>query len=230
VADRHGTSREEGTFTMETTMAATPKAARARMAAESPLAFPVPPPPSNTARMMPAFAFPPANDPSGPTRAREMGPTRRTTARVPRPSSGSLSDGLAGLASLVENVPLPVLPESAWTIIGRAWFFIAGTTMGIMLALALIALSGPKHGGAMAAREGRVVTAQGTARVLVIQHAPTAAERGIGALAENDLDEVAPASASTPAAPPVVRRTAAVARRPAAGNRAPGKDILSAGL
>jgi hypothetical protein len=213
---------------METTMAATPKA---RLAAESPLAFPVPEAPPNTMRLMPAFAFPPANDPNAPTRAQEMRPTRRTTARVPGRRTGSLSDGLAGLASLVENAPLPVLSESAWTIIGRAWFFIAGTTIGIMLALALIAIGGPKHDGAMPAREGRVVTAQGTARVLVVQRAPTAAERGIGALAENDLDEVAPTSASTPAPSPVVRRTASVVRRPAAANRAPaGKDPLNAGL
>lgn len=205
---------------MEVTMAATPKA---RLRTESPLAFPVPPPPPNTERQMPVFAFPPANDPHGATRAQEMRPTRRTTARVPRRKTGSLSDGLAGLASFVENAPMPVLPESAWTIIGRAWFFIAGTTMGILLAFALIAMSGPKK---TPAREAHSVVAQGTARVLVVQRAPTAPERGIGALAENDLDEGVP----TPAPPPIVRRTAAVVRRPTASRAPAGKDLLSAGL
>lgn len=216
---------------METTMAATPKA---RLALESPLAFPVPPPPPNTERLMPVFAFPPANDAFGPTRPQELNATRRTTARVPRRKTGSLSDGLAGLASFVENAPMPVLPESAWTIIGRAWFFIAGTTMGILLAFALIAMSGPKS---TPSREAHSVVAQGTARVLVVQRAPTAAERAIGALAENDLDDLAPAPAPIPAAAPspaVVRRTATASisrRSSAAGNRAPaGKDILNAGL
>ena len=212
---------------MEATMAATPKA---RLAKESPLAFPVPPPSPNTERLMPVFAFPPPNDPHGPTRAQEMRPTRRTTARVPRRKTGSLSDGLAGIASFVENAPMPMLPESAWTVIGRAWFFIAGTTMGILLAFALIAMNGPKRSPM---REAHAVVAQGTARVLVVQRAPTAAERGIGALAENDLDEVipTPAPAAVPAPSPVVRRTASIVRRPAAASRAPaGKDLLSAGL
>lgn len=205
---------------MEMTMAATPKA---RREADSPLAFPVPPPPPNTARMLPAFAFPPTNDPNGPTRAQELvvRPTRRTTVRVPG-RSGSLSDSLAGLASFVESVPLPSLPESAWTFIGRAWFFIAGTTAGILLALLLIAVTGPK---ATPARGARTATASGTARVLVVQRATTAPERGIGALAENDLDDVTPAPP-----PPPVRRTAAVVRRPASPRTAANKDILSAGL
>lgn len=212
---------------MEATMAATPKA---RLAAESPLAFPVPPASPHTERLMPAFAFPPPNDAFGPTRAQEMHPTRRTTARVPRRTSGSLTDGLAGLASIVENAPMPILPESAWTVIGRAWFFIAGTTAGILLAFALIAMSGPKQ---TPARVTHAVVAQGTARVLVVQRAPTVTERGIGALAQNDLDEVAPVAApiAAPAPAPVARRTASIVRRPAAASRAPaGKDLLTAGL
>ena len=205
---------------MELTMAATPKA---RREADSPLAFPVPAPPPNTERMMPVFAFPPPNDPHGPTRAQAMRPTRRTTVRVPK-RDGSLSDSLAGLASFIENAPLPSLPESAWTFIGRAWFFVAGTTAGILLALALIAMTGPKP---TPARGARTATASGTARVLVVQRAPTAADRGIGALAENDLDDVVP----TPAPAPPVRRTAAVVRRPAVNARATAsKDILNAGL
>lgn len=211
---------------METTMAATPKARLATGSAPSSedlvtdnsglLPFPVPPPPPNTARMMPAFAFPPANDPQGATRAQPMPPmrpTRRTTVRVPRRGGeGPLGDALAGLASFVENAPLPALPEEVWTAIGRAWFFMAGTTAGILLALALIAISGPKHA---LQREARTSAAQGTARVLVVERAPTAADRGIGQLAENDT--VRPA--------PIVAR-----RSPGASRRAPGKDILSAGL
>jgi hypothetical protein len=206
---------------MDLTMGATPKA---RLAAESSLPFPVPPPP-DTERMMPVFAFPPPNDPKGPTRAQEMPPTRRTTARVPG-RRGSLSDSLAGLASFVENAPLPALPESVWRIIGRAWFFVAGATIGILLALVLIAVTGPKHAPP---REGRIVTAEGTARVLVVQRAETAVERGLGPLAENDIDEVAPA----PASPPAARRAAIVARRGAAAPRRPaagGKDLLDTGL
>lgn len=215
---------------METTMAATPKA-RLATASASPsrpkldesglLAFPVPPPPP-TARMLPAFAFPPANDPQGPTRAQEVRPTRRTTVRVPRQGSGPLSNALAELATFVENAPLPALPEQAWAFIGRAWFFVAGTTMGVLLALALVAIMGPKHAPP---REARTATAEGTARVLVIQRASTAAERGMGALAENDIEDIAPP-------PPPVRRTAVVVRRPAAGHRSAsgGKDILNAGL
>lgn len=203
---------------METTMAETPKA---RNASSGPLAFPVPAPP-DTARMMPVFAFPPSNG--------QHGPTRRTTVRVPR-RSGSLSDSLAGLASFVENAPMPTLPESVWSALGRAWFFIAGATMGILLALALIAVSGPSAAKRTPSREGRVGTAQGTARVLVVQRVPTAMERGIGPLAENDLDEVTPVSAP----PLVARRTAVVARHPL-GATAPhrpatgGKDLLNAGL
>lgn len=211
---------------METTMAATPKARLATVAAPAAepslhLAFPVPPPP-NTARLLPAFAFPPPNDPHGPTRAQDVRPTRRTTVRVRRP--GSLSDSLAGLASLVENAPLPSLPDSAWTVIGRAWFFIAGSTMGILLALALIAVTGAKPAPQ---REARAGAAEGTARVLVVQRAQTATERGVGALAENDLDEVAP----VPAPPSPVRRTATVVRRHASAHRSThGKDLLNAGL
>lgn len=214
-------------------MAATPKARLAVGSAPSSadlipddsgvLAFPVPPPPPNTARMMPAFAFPPASDPHGPTRAQPMHPTRRTTVRVPRPGGqGPLSDALAALASLVENAPLPALPDQVWTAIGRAWFFIAGTTAGILLALALIALAGPRHAPR---REARAAAAPGTSRVLVVERAPTVGERGMGPLAENDIEEIAPA----PAPPPPVRRT--FVRRPVAAHRAPaGKDILNAGL
>src|SRR5688500_6437216 len=155
---------------MELTTAATTKA---RREADSPLAFPVPPPPRDTARMMPVFAFPPQNDPNGPTRAQELQPrpTRRTTVRVPR-RNGSLSDSLAGLASFIENAPLPSLPESVWTFIGRAWFFIAGATAGIVLALVLIAITGPRVAHP---RGARTATASGTARALVVQRAPTAA-------------------------------------------------------
>lgn len=217
---------------METTMAATPKARMATASAPSMapavepsglLAFPVPPPPPNTARLLPAFAFPPPNDPCGPTRAQEIRPARRATVRVPR-RGGFVSDSLAALASLVEGAPLPMLPDTVWTAIGRAWFFIAGTTGGILLALALIAVGGSKHSPP---RDGHVVTASGTARVLVVQRAPAAAERGIGQLAENDLDEVGQV-----AAPPAVRRTpVVVVRRSSAARRAPaGKDLLSAGL
>lgn len=219
---------------METTMAATPKARLATASAPSsraPIdaydapASPAASHPPNTARMLPSFALPPPNDPNGPTRARELPPTRRTTVRVRRP--GSFSDSLAGLASLVENAPLLELPDSAWTIIGRAWFFVAGTTMGILLALALIAVTVAKP---PALREARTATTQGTARVLVVQRAVTAADRSVGALAENDLDEVAPPAPAP--APLVARRTAVVARRSAAAHRpsSGGKDILNAGL
>lgn len=148
---------------------------------------------------------------------------RTTTMRMPR-RGGFSSDSLAALAALVENAPLPMLPEIVWTAIGRAWFFIAGTTAGILLALAVIAISGPKHSPP---REGHLVTASGTARVLVVQRAPIAADRGIGQLAENDLDEVGQA-----APPPAVRRTpVVVVRRSRAARRAsPGKDLLTAGL
>lgn len=208
---------------METTMAATPKA---RLAAESPLAFPVPPPPPppDTARMLPAFAFPPPNDAFGPTRPQPMWPTRRTTVRVPRRRGGGLvADSLAALGDFIESAPMPMLPESVWTAIGRAWFFIAGTTAGILLALALIAIGGSKNSPA---REGHVVTASGTARVLVVQRAPTAPDRGIGQLAENDIEEVAQAAPA-----PAIRRSPAVIRRPSTARRAPaGKDLLTAGL
>jgi hypothetical protein len=190
------------------------------------LAFPVPPPPVNTARMMPAFAFPPMSDPNEATRAQDLRAARLPTVRVrPRRSSGPVSDVLANLASFVENVPLPSLPENVWSFIRHAWFFVAGTTMGVLLALALIAITGPRHANSM--REARTATAAGTARVLVVQRADTANERGVGALAQNDVDDV------TPSAPPVpMRRTVVVARRPATAHRTAthGKDILNAGL
>jgi hypothetical protein len=209
----HGTSREEEDFTMETTMAATPKARLAIAAA--PESSPV------TARMTPPFACPPlhvvAEGPSANFR-----PTRRTTVRVPRKSEG-VGSSLASLASIIESAPMPSLPDGVWTIIGRAWFFLAGTTMGIMLALALIAGSGAKRA---TPRATHAVVSATSARVLVIQRPTSASERGIGELAENDVVEEAPV-----AAPPVARRPAVVARRAPATNRGPSsKDLLSAGL
>jgi hypothetical protein len=116
-------------------------------------------------------------------------------------------------------------------MIAGAWFFIAGTTMGVILALALIAGSGPKR---HMPRAVRAVSSNATAKVLVIQRAPSAAERGIGALAENDLDDVIPTPAAVAPAPVARRPMTTIARRPVAPparNANPvTKDLLNAGL
>lgn len=225
---------------MENTLAATPKARLATLSTPAPalapllepepdaLAFPVPPP-ANTARMMPTFAFPPLHDATnGPTRAEPVRPTRQTTVRVRVPRGQSpVADALATLAAWIESAPLPALPDDAWTFIGRAWFFIAGTTMGVVLALALIAASGRK---AAAPREAHGAVAEGAARVLVVQRAASAPERDLGELAANDVEEVTP----PPHAPVVARRPVYAARRPVSASRSSQshvtKDILNAGL
>jgi hypothetical protein len=83
-----------------------------------------------------AFSVPPLNDPHGATRAREMRPHRRR---------GSLT-----------------APDTVWTLLGRAWFFIAGATAGILLAFALIAIVGTKR---PSPRDGRIITSQANAVV-----------------------------------------------------------------
>lgn len=52
---------------------------------------------------------------------------------------------------------LPALPDAAWTFLARAWFFIAGTTMGVLFALMLVAVFGrpvPARPAASAASHG----------------------------------------------------------------------------
>jgi hypothetical protein len=178
-----------------------------------------------TTAMMPAaspFAGPPPPMPImvHPGLSALSSRRRGTTIKVRRGPTGSL----ATLAAWIESVPMPSIPDSAWTFIGRAWFFVAGTTMGILVALALIASSPTK---AKVARQRNAVATQANARILVIQRPPMAAERTIGELAQNDVDEVAPAP---PPLPAPVRRPITVARRPAAAPANGGGNILTAGL
>jgi hypothetical protein len=173
---------------------------------------------------MPVMIRPPMRD----THTRRRG----TTVRVRKGGESVL--GL--LARWIEKAPLPSLSNGAWTFIARAWFFVAGATVGILLAFALIAGSGQKK---LHARQPHSVVTQGTARILVIQRPTMASERGVGELAENDLDEIAPPSTSTSPSTSLspARRSLAVGRRAAAptaprtpSTNAGAKDLLSAGL
>lgn len=125
----------------------------------------------------------------------ELPPTVRTRMPAPGPAFA-----------------LPELPESAWTILGRAWFFLAGTTMGVLFAAALIAIyarpiapPAPVPGSSSST----------SARVLVIEKPAAVAERDLG-------QEAAP--------PPPVKRVAVAARKPSTRRHGSAADILSAGL
>jgi hypothetical protein len=120
----------------------------------------------------------------------------------------------------------PALPETFWTFLARAWFFLAGVTVGVLFAAALIAIaaqaSPPRAtAGANGARAAAPQAAQApmstsvSARKLVVVRPPIAADRASG-------------EARTGRA--VRRRTAAAPHKPAPARRNGGGSILDAAL
>jgi len=219
-------------------MAATPKARLATRDRE--LAFPIPRQATPARHQRQAhFAFPPpvgvtpTNGIHGLAGRLEPDPLRDTfrqkpTVKTRKLSASDATSSLELVASWVERAPLPALPDSVWTFLGRAWFFIAGTSLGVIFAFAVIAATAQKSPIA-SKHHARVVANDASARALIIEKATMTTERTYGEMASND--DIAIEAAPSPI-PTIRPRTAAIIRKPATTTRrASGNgDILNAGL
>lgn len=165
-------------------------------------------------------------------------------ARQPAQAYGArptnVTSALASISRLLEHAGSPGLPDGFWRMLGASWYFVAGITLGVLVALVMTASASHKPRlvaspfKVVAAPSGaRVVEAATNARVLVVDRPAAVAERGaVEANPEAQAaDEIEPAAIAEPPRAPMLRRVAVVAPRKPAGGRMPsGADLLSAGL
>lgn len=101
------------------------------------------------------------------------------TPRAPLP----LPTTRRGSSPRTSGLELVALPDEVWHFLSRAWFFVAGITMGVLLAACLVAVFGrPAH----AARQANHVASGGGAAMLVVARPSVVLERALGEVAMTD--------------------------------------------